>query len=118
MEWAVFGLSGLLVAGTLVFLAFSALNDDRQPADIRVEISKVIARGNSAVVYVQGRNHGTLTATDVTLAVVASDAGVNKESTVTIDFIPENATREATVVFEGVDPSTKFTPRVVGYIEP
>ncbi|WAC21466.1 hypothetical protein OVA24_08710 [Luteolibacter sp. SL250] len=118
LEWAVFGLSSLLVAGVIVFLGWSAITLEDRPAAFRVDPGDAIRTSGTTVVPVHITNTGSTTAAEVTVVVGADFASGGKESTLTIDFIPRGGSREVRAVFTGTEMPTTVTARVAGYVEP
>ncbi|RYD38214.1 MAG: hypothetical protein EOP87_01995 [Verrucomicrobiaceae bacterium] len=118
LEWAVFGLSLVLVAGVVAFLAWSSIAMEDRPAAFRVETGDAIRVSGSTVVPVHITNTGSTTAAEVNVSVTARYASGEKESTLTIDFIPRGGSRDAHAVFAGMEKPSSVTARVTGYIEP
>lgn len=118
LEWSVFGLSFLLVAGVVAFLGWSAIVSEDRPAAFQVETDSPIPVSGSTVVPIRITNTGSATAAEVTVAITVRYPSGEKESTLTIDFVPRGGTRHARVVFEGPETPIVITARVAGYIEP
>lgn len=118
LEWAVFGLSTLLVLGAIGFLIYSAVAGDDRPADLRVSIKKVSTRSGTTVAEVDLRNEGLRTAAEVTVEVTARYGDEEKISTVLIDFVPKGGSREGILIFPGTQAPDQLTPRILGYVEP
>jgi uncharacterized protein (TIGR02588 family) len=118
LEWAVFGTSLLLVAGVIAFLGWSAFALEDMPAAFKVKTGGPIQVSGTTVVPVHITNTGSITAAEVNVVVAARYSSGERESTLTIDFIPRGGSREAHAVFAGVERPTTVTARVAGYIEP
>lgn len=118
LEWLVFGLSFLLVAGVVAFLGWSAITSEDRPAAFQVETDSPIQVSGSIVVPIRVKNTGSTTAAEVTVAITARYASSEKESTLTIDFVPHGGTRHARAIFDGPETPVGITARVAGYVEP
>jgi uncharacterized protein (TIGR02588 family) len=121
LEWAVFGVSLLLVAGTLGLLVYDALSMAKAPPDIEVRLGAPEQRGQAFVVPVAVTNRGDQTAEGVQIEVTLEGAGGGAESErgeFTIAFVPRRATREGWVAFRTDPRGARLTPRVLGYEKP
>ncbi|MBX3742951.1 MAG: hypothetical protein KF712_18345 [Akkermansiaceae bacterium] len=118
LEWAVFGISVLLVAGMVAFLGWDAFALEDGPAAFHVKTGDAMQVSGTTVVPVHITNTGSTTAAEVMVVVTAGFASGEKESTLTIDFIPRGGSREARAVFAGTEQPTALAARVAGYIEP
>jgi uncharacterized protein (TIGR02588 family) len=119
LEWAVFGLSVALVAGTLGFLVYDAVRLEKRPPEIEVRLGAPERRGEEFVVPVSVTNRGDQTAEGVQVEVTLEAGSAEPErGEFTIAFVPRRATREGWVAFK-TDPRTgRLTPRVLGYEKP
>ncbi len=119
LEWTVFTLSGLLVAGVVAFLIWNVIALEERPASFEIEIGGIVQSDGSSMVPLKVKNTGSATAAEVTVTVTARHAaGREEESILTIDFIPRGGTREARAVFQGPEKPLSVSARVGGYIEP
>lgn len=118
LEWVVFAISALLVAGVIGFLGWNIFSSDDKPAAFRIEIGSVTVLPESSVVQVKVTNIGSRTAAEVNLSILARYPAGEKEAGLTIDFIPRGGTRDGYAVFEGMGKPEDVTARVLGYIEP
>ena len=118
LEWVVFAISSLLVAGVVGFLVWSTLAGNGKLAAFNIEIGSVTTLPESSVVQVKVTNTGSQTAAEVNLSIVARYPGGEKETGLTIDFIPRGGTRDGYAVFQGQGTPEDITARVQGYIEP
>ena len=118
LEWVVFAISSLLVAGVVGFLVWNTLAGNGRPMDFRIEIGSVTTLPESSVVQVKVTNTGSRTAAEVNLSIIARYPGGEKETGLTIDFIPRGGTRDGYAVFQGQGTPEDITARVQGYIEP
>lgn len=118
LEWVVFGISSLLVLGVIGFLSWNIIASDDKPATFEIEIGSTTSTPDSSVIQVKVTNSGSHTAAEVNVAVLARYPSGEKETTLTIDFIPRGGTRDGYAVFEGAGKPDAITARVLGYIEP
>ena len=119
LEWVVFGISLLLVAGTLGFLVYDAVSLEKMPPDIEVRLGAPEQHGQEFIVPVSVINRGDQTAEGVQVEVTLETGGAEPErGEFAIAFVPRRATREGWVAFR-TDPSKgRLTPRVLGYEKP
>lgn len=119
LEWTVFGVSALLVLGTLAFLVRDA-SKARTPPDLVVELGEAVPGAAGHRVPLEIINRGGETAEDVHVEVVMeSGAGEKETADVAIEFLPRGSSRKAWVTFKG-DPraAKKIEGRAVGYEVP
>lgn len=119
LEWIVFAVSLVLVAGTLGFLAWDAVQGQGSPADLSVELGRPEPRGGAWAVPVTVRNRGDETAEGVKVEVSLEAPGAPPE---TADFeaayVPRRSKREGWVTFRS-DPSRgRLSGRAAGYETP
>jgi uncharacterized protein (TIGR02588 family) len=119
LEWIVFGLGLLLVAGTLGFLVYDGATDEGRPPVVEVRLGEPRATGHNFIVPVTVLNHGDETAEGVAVEVTLDAGGGEPErAEFAVAFLPRRATREGWVAFTN-DPRTgRLTPRVLGYEKP
>jgi uncharacterized protein (TIGR02588 family) len=120
VEWAVFAVSLVLVAGTLAYLAYDAATVGSEPPTIEVRAGAPVERQSNFLVPVSITNHGDLTAEGVHIEVTLENGGEEVErSEFDVAFLPRRATREGWVAFQ-TDPRTvqKINARALGYEKP
>lgn len=120
VEWAVFALSLVLVAGVLVYLAYDAATIGDAPPTIEIRVGEPLQRTHNFIVPVSITNHGDLTAEGVHIEVALENGGEEVErSEFDVAFLPRRATREGWVAFQ-TDPRSaqKINARVLGYEKP
>jgi uncharacterized protein (TIGR02588 family) len=120
VEWAVFALSLMLVAGTLTYLAYDAATIGSEPPAIEVRTGAPVERLGNFIVPVSVTNHGDVTAEGVHIEVTLENGGEEVErSEFDIAFLPRRATREGWVAFQ-TDPraAQKINARALGYEKP
>lgn len=119
LEWIVFAVSLVLVAGTLGFLAWDALQGGDTPAALSVELGRPEPRGGTWAVPVTVRNQGDATAEGVEVEVTLESPGTAPERAgFEAAFVPRRSQREGWVTFRS-DPSRgRLSGRVMGYETP
>lgn len=120
VEWAVFGVSLVLVLFTLAYLTYDALTLGDTPPSMEVRTGAPLERPGNFIVPVTVINHGDQTAEGVIVEVVLETNGEEKErAEFDIAFLPRRATREGWVTFQ-TDPRTagQIKTRVLGYEKP
>jgi uncharacterized protein (TIGR02588 family) len=119
LEWGVFGLGLLLVAGTLGYLVYDGATDAGNPPTVEVRLGEPRPTGHSFIVPVTVYNQGDQTAEGVTVEVTLEAGGGEPErGEFTVAFLPRRATREGWVAFRTDPRSGRLTPRVLGYEKP
>lgn len=118
LEWSVFSLSLLLVAGVVAFLGWSTITSEDRPAAFQVQTDSPIRVSGNTVVPIRITNAGSATAAEVMIAITARYPSGEKECTLTVDFVPRGGTRYAHIVLEGLETPIFINTRVAGYIEP
>lgn len=126
LEWIVFAVSLVLVAGVVSFLAWDALRSaggEGSAAVLSVELGRPEPRGETWAVPVTVRNRGDATAENVKVEVILETPGAEPASqTETADFeaafVPRRSQREGWVTFRN-DPSRgRLSGRAAGYEMP
>jgi uncharacterized protein (TIGR02588 family) len=115
LEWAVFAVGALLVAGVVGYLAYDAVAGADGPADLRIQLGAP-ARTSQVVVPVHVHNAGGRSAEEVVVAVCAGGGDAEDCAEVTFPFVPYGATRDGVVGFER-PPAGPLRSRVVSYRE-
>jgi uncharacterized protein (TIGR02588 family) len=119
LEWIVFAVSLVLVAGTLGFLAWDGFQGEGSPAALSIELGRPEPRGGTWAVPVTVRNRGDETAEGVKVEVTLETPGAEPE-TVGFEaaFVPRRSKREGWVTFR-TDPSRgRLSGRAAGYETP
>jgi uncharacterized protein (TIGR02588 family) len=120
LEWVVFGVGTLLVAGTLGFLVYDgATSGGDAPPALTVVTGTPEQKGEQFIVPVTVRNDGGQTAGGVTIEVTLERDGAEPErGEFAVAFLPRDGKREGFVTFR-TDPRTaRLVPRVLGYEKP
>ncbi len=119
LEWAVFAVSFVLVAGTLGYLTYDAATCGDAPPAIEVRLGAPDSRSHNFTVPVTVINHGDRTAEGVHIEVTMAREGAEEESAdFEIAFLPRGATREGWVAFQSDPRTAQLTARVLGYEKP
>ena len=120
VEWAVFALSLVLVAGTLTYLAYDGVTVGSEPPILEVRTGAPFERQGNFIVPVSVTNLGDLTAEGVHIEVALENGGEEVErADFDVAFLPRRATREGWVTFQ-TDPraAQKINARALGYEKP
>ena len=119
LEWTVFGVSLILVLGTVGFLAWDAAQGEDSPASLSVETGTPEPRGGAWAVPVTVHNEGDETAEGVRVEVTLEAPGTQVE---TADFeaayVPRRSKREGWVTFRSDPARGRLSGRAVGYENP
>lgn len=119
LEWVVFGVGLVLVAGTLGYLAYDGATASDAPPSIEVRLGEPRRQEQDFVVPVTVINHGGQTAGGVIIEVVLESGGAEVErGEYSVAFLPRLATREGWVTFRTDPRSGQLKPRVLGYEKP
>lgn len=120
LEWAVFGISALLVAGVMVYVIYDGWTSNGDPPRIQVTLGRAEQQGPVYVVPVTVMNTGSMTAQSVSVEVELETTGGEKElATLDLDYLPREGSRSGWVSFRS-DPGSARTVRAqaVSYQEP
>ena len=119
LEWTVFGISAVLVLGTLAFLLRDALTV-RNPPNVVVELGEPMPGASGHRLPLHIINRGGETAEDVQVEVVMeSGTGEKETAAVAIAFLPRGSSRRAWVTFrEDPRSAKKIEARALGYEVP
>ncbi|MBA2503304.1 MAG: hypothetical protein H0V27_10525 [Pyrinomonadaceae bacterium] len=120
LEWLVFAISLVLVAGTLGVLAYDGATMGDAPPSVEVKVGAPQERPHNFIVPVEVTNHGDETAEGVLVEVVLKQGEEERErSEFEIAFLPRRSTRQGWVAFK-IDPRSveRMEARVLGYEKP
>ncbi len=118
LEWAVFGLSCLLIAGVVGFLIQEATRSGDRHPKLKSTVSLIEKHADRSVVELVVTNEGGGTAADLSVQVIADFPSGKQETEVAFNFVPRQATRRARVDFLSTETATGVTPGVHSYREP
>lgn len=116
LEWVVFCVSLVVVAGAIGFLAWDAIHGEGSPPALSVELGRPEPRGGTWAVPVTVRNQGDETAEGVNVEVTLETPGAEPETAdFEAAFVPRQSKREGWVTFR-TDPSRgRLSGRAIGY---
>ena len=119
IEWIVFGLSLILVAGVLGFLLFTSVTLGDSPPDLKIHLSPAQPEGKYFRVPVKIKNNGDQTAEGVQVEVVFNQGKPTEETaTFTAAFLPRHSSREGAAIFKTDPRKGVLKARVLGYEKP
>lgn len=119
LEWVVFAIGLVLVAGTLSYLIYAGATTGSEPPSLEVRLGTPQQRTHNFIVPVTVVNHGDKTAGAIKIEVVLESEGQEKaRGELDIPFLPRRATREGWVAFEQDPRTAQLKARVLGYEEP
>lgn len=119
LEWLVFALGLVLVAGAVGYLVYDGATLGDSPPSIELVLGTPEQKPHAFIVPVTLINHGDETAEGVEVEVTLEQAGAPSErGHFTIAFLPRRARREAWVAFQTDPRGGQLKPRVLGYEKP
>ena len=119
LEWIVFGVSLVLVLGTVGFLVRDAASGEDAPASLSVELGRPEPHGDIWAVPVTLRNQGDETAEGVKVEVTLEAPGMQVETAEFVAaFVPRRSKREGWVTFRSDPARGRLSGRAVGYENP
>jgi len=119
LEWSVFAVGVVVVAGTLAFLVWDLARAGSSPPDLTVELGEARRQTSGWAVPVTVRNRGDETAEGVHVEVVLETAaGGEERAELEIAFVPRGSHRKGWVTFTQAPAAGRLTGRVSGYEEP
>jgi uncharacterized protein (TIGR02588 family) len=118
LEWGVFGVGLLLVAGVLGYLVYDGATSAGGPPAVEVTLGEARPAGQNFIVPVTVTNRGGETAEGVTVEVTLEVGAEAERGEFTLAFLPRGATREGWVAFRRDPRAGRLTPRVLGYEKP
>jgi len=122
LEWTIFTVSLVLVAGTIGYLTFDAVTARQTPPHMQIRLGRPQRMTTAAAVQflvpVTVINHGGQTAEGVQIEVTLERAGHEpEEAGFEIPFLPRQATRHGGVTFRADPRRGHLQARVLGYEE-
>jgi len=118
LEWAVFGLSLVILCGVIGALIHEALTLGDDPALLSVEMGNPLVSHGQVRLPLHLGNAGDLPAIAVEVEVTGNVEGEEFTSSAQFDYIPHRATRTGWVSFPGETIPADLSARVLGYADP
>jgi uncharacterized protein (TIGR02588 family) len=117
LEWAVFGLSTLLLLGVIGVLVHQAVTVGEEPAHLVVRLGEPLTSSDQVRVPVTVVNTGDEPALAVRVEIGGTLSGVEHSSSLSIDHVPHRSNASGWVSFPGSVIPGNLTAHVVGYMD-
>ena len=115
-EWAVAGLSALLVIAMLGYTLREGLARSEAPPHLTVRVDSVVSSGAGHVVMFTVSNQGGATASDVSVqGTLARGSAPPETSEATLDYVPISASRVGGLMFTSAPSPDSLDLRVTGF---
>jgi uncharacterized protein (TIGR02588 family) len=120
LEWAVFAIGLLLVAGILGYLGYKIFTHQPSPPDLQVEYSSSPTETAPYRYHVVVKNNGGETAEEVSIELVLEgDSATIEKAELQLPFVPQASKREGWVNFsKNPDTADTIMTRVVSFKKP
>jgi uncharacterized protein (TIGR02588 family) len=119
LEWIVFGVSAVAIAGILAMLVTMGVTSEDRPPLLRITVGAPVAIGDAHRVPVEVKNDGGATAEGVNIEVaLLSGTKVVESGELTIAFVPRGSTRKGWVTFHNDPRQFAIKARASGFNEP
>ena len=119
LEWLVFGVSTVLVLGTLTVLVISGIRSGDDPPLLDVQAGRAVHIDGGYRLPVTIRNTGGATAEQAVIEVLLlSGEQVVERSELSISFVPRKSSREAWVTFRRDPSCCRVMARASGFNSP
>ena len=118
LEWAVFGLSAVLVVVMIGVLAVEAASWQEHPPELAAKLGTPEFKDRMVTVAVEVTNHGDLAASEVKIEVAMTAAGTERRANVLLDFVPRHGTRRGRVSFPDATEADGLRIVGIGFAEP
>jgi len=112
LEWAVFGLSSVLVAAMVTVLAIHAADWHERPPDLAASLGERQVKDGLVTFPVEVINRGDVAANQVEVEVARTSGSMEHRARVLLDFVPRHGKRRGQVSFP--DAAEAGDPRIVG----
>ena len=100
LEWTVFAVSALLLAGVAGSLVLAGMRSDDRPPSLVIETGTPEAHGGMFRILIRVHNRGDATAEDARIDVeLLAEGLVVERAELTIPFVPKRSMREGWVSF-------------------
>lgn len=119
LEWIVFGISAVAIAGVLTILITTAPSSPGQPPLLQISVGTPTAAGDTHRVPVLVKNAGDQTAENAQIEVMLkSGEEVVESGELTIAFVPRGSSRKGWVTFHHDPRRFTIVARASGFNEP
>lgn len=119
LEWAIAGLSGLLLAATLAYMVVFAISEPETPPAVTLSVETVTTTPGGYLVVFRVDNAGGAAAAGVQVSgELRQGETVVETSEATIDYLPQQSERQGGLFFTRDPEALELTLRAEGYSEP
>jgi uncharacterized protein (TIGR02588 family) len=119
LEWVVFGVSLVLIAGVLAVLVGAAMRRGDEPPRLAIETGAAVREGQTYRVPVRVANTGDTTAEQARVEVsLVVEGRVVEQGEVLLTFVPRGSVRRGWVTFRRDPACCVVVSRTVGLAEP
>ena len=118
-EWVVAAISTVLVLGAIGFMLYEALSEPASPPKITVQVDTIITTPTGYIVEFTAQNRGQTTAQGLQIeGELKSDTGTVQTSSVTLDYVPQEASSQGGIFFSKDPRNYRLELRPKGYDRP
>lgn len=118
LEWIVFSISVVLIAGVVGILLYGTLTSEGRPPSLSITPGPAEVTAGGFAVRLDVHNGGDTTAEDVQVEVTLTSGNEKERSSAVLPFVPHRSYRRAWVTFKTDPARGTLEARVVGYREP
>jgi uncharacterized protein (TIGR02588 family) len=119
VEWGVFGVSAIILAATVIYLAVSAMREKKLPPDLRITTAAAVAAHGGHRVEVTVANNGDTSAEQVQIEIALRRGDEEVErAELEIMYVPRKSERKGFVTFRTDPRCCSVTSRAMSYDVP
>jgi uncharacterized protein (TIGR02588 family) len=118
LEWAVFGISSVLVAATMAVLLMHTVSWQERPPELAAKLGEPGLKDRIVTVTVEVTNHGDVAASEVEVEIARSAGSSEQRASVLLDFVPRHGTRRGQVSFPDATEAGELRITGIGFAEP
>jgi uncharacterized protein (TIGR02588 family) len=119
LEWIVFAVSALLIAGVVASLVLETVRSNEHPPHLRIRIGEAVEAAGAFRLPVEVVNEGDITAEQARIEVILeSDGEALERAELTIAFVPRKSKREGWVTFRRDPRCCEVVARAAGFEKP
>lgn len=118
LEWSIFGLSCLLIAGVLTHLVREGMREIVPEPRLETTLVSVERSGDRVVAELLVHNRGGVTAEELKVALVADFPSGEQRGEIGFDHVPRQGSRRGRVEFLSSEEPRSVTPLVLAYRDP